>query len=835
MTVQDLRPNIQDTSAFYLKNIYQFLADPNVTNSSISPPVAEPPFSPKRYTIWVNVLWFLSLVISLSCALLATSLHQWARRYIRLTQPARCSPEKRARMRAFFADAVDKMHIPWAVEGLPTLLHLSLFLFFAGLGVFLINIHLTVFIFVISWIGLFSTVYGLITLLPLIRKDSPYSAPLSIPAWFLYASIRHVTFKVLASITSSGYDQLWERYADLRDRHRDWMSGGVEKAAEDMASERSSEIDLHILGWTISALGDDDSLETFFEAIPGFFNSKVVNNVQELRKHLPDSLSRKLWDALDGFLGRTLSSNSITDSVKLRRLDISMNVTSLIREDNVSSILENILFKYWDQVPKTIEMGQTLARWCASENQRTAQYAQCIVNWVLATVQERDACWVELAARIFDLPEREIRDIIVPGDDSVSLAILIQVTRNLHTFRSDSLRDVLARFSKVDFFKVDILNTLPRLQHDFCTLWNELVQEARRHTIPVYILREIRHLYIALHQGTDASPTLFSNFTNIDITLFVPSSYPLCNIASHRPGSTAYVPAPNSHAVPRKVKEASIPGPLSPSDPTALSEIGDSPQPLTITAPSLLVHTSSRPTDDASLSGVVASPTPTLTPIPASITQPVPTELLASCDAGDSATITSNHLLPSPSLVGLHAPPPPPRIPPSPHAESPASLSSTAPSRPIDNATLPRLRARGLINTGRKCIANVVLQLLVHSPPLWNLFTELRDLRGMRGEGDLETGRRATPLVDAMVKFSEEFMFQEKEPPPTQQPLQQAAGGKQREDEEEKKDQNVVDSFEPIYVYDAMKEKSQLKKLLVSSRSRGADLLLIRTGLLLKG
>jgi hypothetical protein len=141
MTVQDLRPNSQDTSAFYLGNIYQVLADPNVTRPPIPSPAAEPPpFSAPRYAIWVNSLWFLSLVMSLSCALLATSLHQWARRYIRLTQPARCSPEKRARMQAYYADGVDKMHIPWAVEGLPTLLHLSVFLFFGGLIIFLLSI-----------------------------------------------------------------------------------------------------------------------------------------------------------------------------------------------------------------------------------------------------------------------------------------------------------------------------------------------------------------------------------------------------------------------------------------------------------------------------------------------------------------------------------------------------------------------------------------------------------------------------------------------------------------------------------------------------------------------
>ena len=50
VTVQDLRPNSQDTSAFYLGNIYQVLADPNVTLSST--PVAKPPsFSRLRYEV----------------------------------------------------------------------------------------------------------------------------------------------------------------------------------------------------------------------------------------------------------------------------------------------------------------------------------------------------------------------------------------------------------------------------------------------------------------------------------------------------------------------------------------------------------------------------------------------------------------------------------------------------------------------------------------------------------------------------------------------------------------------------------------------------------------
>ena len=334
MTVQDLRPNSQDTSAFYLGNIYDVLADPDSTRAS---PVAKPPpFSRPRYAVWVNSLWFLSLVISLSCALLATSVHQWARRYIRLTQPARCGPEKRARIREFYANGVDTMHVPWAVEGLPTLLHLSLFLFFGGLVIFLFNVDEEVFSCVVSWIGFFSVVYGLINLLPLIRHDSPYYSPLSKPAWFLYASIPYLTFSaldhiwnVLASIGYSKYRryrirrQIWRRMS----RYRRWMLWGTENTAEETAEDQSSEINVRILDWTISTLGDDDSLETLFGAIPGLFNSKLV---KDLERTFSDKLLRPFWFALYRFIDGTLSSNSFTGAVKSRRVDICKDIISMI-------------------------------------------------------------------------------------------------------------------------------------------------------------------------------------------------------------------------------------------------------------------------------------------------------------------------------------------------------------------------------------------------------------------------------------------------------------------------------------------------------------------------
>ncbi|KAF8260509.1 hypothetical protein EI94DRAFT_1520046, partial [Lactarius quietus] len=56
VSIQDIRPNSQDTSNFYLANIYQTVADPNRTNTSSSLPASPPPFSPPNYAVWVNSL-----------------------------------------------------------------------------------------------------------------------------------------------------------------------------------------------------------------------------------------------------------------------------------------------------------------------------------------------------------------------------------------------------------------------------------------------------------------------------------------------------------------------------------------------------------------------------------------------------------------------------------------------------------------------------------------------------------------------------------------------------------------------------------------------------------
>jgi hypothetical protein len=864
VTVLDLKPNSQDTSAFYLGKIYGFLADPNVTHASIPSPVAKPPpFSPPRYAIWVNSLWFLSLVISLSCALLATSLHQWARRYIRLTQPARCSPEKRARIRAFFAEGVDKMHIPWAVEGLPTLLHLSLFLFFGGLVIFLFNVDREVFTCVMLWIGLFSIVYGFITLLPLVRHNSPYYAPPSIPAWFLYCNIQYLTFTALSSITGryDSYD-----FIDLKERYHDWMLGGMEKTAEETASDQSPEIDVRILGWTISALGNDDSLEKFFETIPGLFNSKLV---KDLERYVPEKLLQNFWGALNGFMGRTLSSNLVTKSVKFRRVNICRDIMSMI--PCPGHYVNDNLLDHFDHAPVSIKRLQSLARWFTHMSRYVSYAARARVAKNLARMRERDGRWVALAAQISGLPEGDTQNHIALGGDNMILATLIDVShRTIHSHEFWLVRG-LTQF--------DMSRTSPELQHKFCALWNEFVQEARKREhdiINIDILRLIRHHYIALHQDTEAAPSAFSASTvDSDPILFRPSSYPSCEVTSHFYKAPPHRQTSGGSAPSQRAEETSIIAgpqrrqPLSPSDQTtAGGEIGETSHVPTATVP---VHSSSHPSDrsprggvataqpgttsaqsaaklshplESSKQGDLAAPyaepladiSETLSTVPIPVPAPTPrsppvlNESFAPYDAS-SACISKSSLPISSASFSDPESPLPPHVPLLPNAEPLSLIGSTSPKGPSDNATLPCLSARKLVN-GKMCPATAVLQLLVYCPPFLGLFRELSRLVGQRD--GRETGGVATPLMDATVKFLDDFAYKEKTSL-TQQSLQQVTKGKAREDEKENEEDDGMGPFITKYVYDAMEEKRQVINVRMLFFPRSGPLSLICDGILCIG
>ena len=551
--------------------MYQATINPNALSSL---PTSPPPFTPPNYAIWVNALWFLSLVISITCALLATLLQQWARRYLKATQ-TRYSLHKRARIRAFFAEGVDKFLLPWAVEALPTMLHLSLFLFFAGLAVFLWNVNLTVFKLVLSWIGLCVALYGCITFIPIFYHDSPYLTPLSFLVWHFVPGIRFLTFRALEWITHLTHS--WPthyRFRDLAEDYGKLLARGMHKAAEESAFNSPPLIDTRAFMWTFECLDEDHELERFFAGLPGFRGSKMVKDP------LPDLTSeqqRKLLNALIGLSDRTSSSDLLPEQVKMRRTVIcrkAIGPTNIPRL--IHHALERVTFEDQYGRVQSAEIASLVRGWDNGENELPTLITRGIVSTVIARAQRHDDLWFTLASKEMSVSESVLRNYATHGNN-LSLAIFNYLVRHQLILLEQMRGTYLSNFSQVleAATKFDVLDTSPELQHEFCELWNQLVHDGSFRTRWI-LLRPIRNIYLTLHQHTDSAPIALSTSTNDeDVILGHSSTYPLCTIPGHRPHpATDIHNVSASTATPRPVlHDNTAPGPTFPPDATSSSVI----------------------------------------------------------------------------------------------------------------------------------------------------------------------------------------------------------------------------------------------------------------------
>jgi len=570
-TYQTLQPSPQDTSTFYLATIAQILVDSIGNGSQTAIPILLPPvppnpstFIPPRSAIWYNSLWFSSLVLSLTCALLATSLQQWARKYLRVAQP-RYSPHKRARIRAFFAEGIEKLHLPWAVEALPALLHVSVFLFFAGLIVFLSTIHHTVFSAVLWCMALCIGLYLSITLLPIFRHDSPYYTPLTTIAWFCATGISWVVLRLLKTIASELHGRKlvsldgWYKISVIEHRQSKRFFRGFTRDTEDIAFRLPTAIDVRGLSWTFNSLEEDNELEEFLAGIPGFLSSHEVTNPANVLKEVIDSVPAMAYSVYL-FIERTFSSGLVSEAIQTRRKSVYMRALDLVTPLLPESFYQALHCWESDHNPSVHIFG-SLDFWLLAEahshddDPDVAISAQCMAAAIATSVEERDQRWFNLIMRQLDISEDVLHTYLDHGD-SVLLANLIHIVERLaptpHDSDADGTHnytlnlDGLIRHTLRIARKFDVAGTLPELRDRFCTLWNRIALVAhdcesfseveRRHART--ILRVIRTVYIALHDGTDSRPTAFSSSTqSLDPILWAESSYPICMTLDHHHSS----------------------------------------------------------------------------------------------------------------------------------------------------------------------------------------------------------------------------------------------------------------------------------------------------------
>jgi hypothetical protein len=263
---QDLTPNPADEAVYYLRQHSAILSQISVQLSSIAPqvsiPSTPPPpfpaFNPSTSDVLVNAFWFMALAFSLLAALLAILVQQWVRNYMHVFQRY-SDPLKSSRLRQYLYEGCEGWYMPKVADAVPICLHLSLFLFFAGLGDLLLHINTTVAIIAITPIEICSLLYVLTTVVPIIYPQSPYQNSFSGIIWYLFQKLRGRRF---------------------RDRGPD---GGVKPVSAKMAQgqmqlameekEERKDRDVRAIRWLIDNLTEDAEMEQFVMAIPGSFST----------------------------------------------------------------------------------------------------------------------------------------------------------------------------------------------------------------------------------------------------------------------------------------------------------------------------------------------------------------------------------------------------------------------------------------------------------------------------------------------------------------------------------------------------------------------------------
>ncbi|KAH9173683.1 hypothetical protein EDB89DRAFT_2228551 [Lactarius sanguifluus] len=275
-------PNLQQgpnaTTEYLLAQISQQLSSA-ITNgtSPVASPPTQSPFSPSVTMVFINSVWFLSLVLSLTCALIATLLQQWARRYRQIIQRNH-PPQVRAQIREYFSQGARKFRIFLLVETLPLLLLVSVFLFFSGLVAFAFLANRTVACVAAATVGFCAFSYIALTLMPLKYHDCPYHTPFTSLIWYSAQIIPRSVFSVLYHGAKLWYDRWGSDGENIVKSFRD-RSKNKAKSLTTMLENSAKRVSMDIyktLAQTLHWLSEDRDLEEFVDGIPSLCESEAL-------------------------------------------------------------------------------------------------------------------------------------------------------------------------------------------------------------------------------------------------------------------------------------------------------------------------------------------------------------------------------------------------------------------------------------------------------------------------------------------------------------------------------------------------------------------------------
>ncbi|EJD44868.1 hypothetical protein AURDEDRAFT_166050 [Auricularia subglabra TFB-10046 SS5] len=284
-----------DYTQYIATFLYAAVATRNLTGDMLPP--LDAILSPDRFIQtssiqrWTNGLWFSSLVVSLAVALLSILVKQWLDEYDTHTTFSSPSLKYWARRHHVYHDGLKSWGVPALISFLPLLLHLSLFLFFAGLILFLYPLDGAIAYALAAMVSLILMFYGLSLILPAWRVECPSYTPLLAQARRgISAAIRILLFLAKAperlfqdtgdSLLGNG---LADRLRGLAARAAVRLQAILTRSKQRLAIEahtietRGFELDGYTLSTLIMSPSDNDGIPIAFAAIGAVTSERTID------------------------------------------------------------------------------------------------------------------------------------------------------------------------------------------------------------------------------------------------------------------------------------------------------------------------------------------------------------------------------------------------------------------------------------------------------------------------------------------------------------------------------------------------------------------------------
>lgn len=316
---RSLQQQPEDITAQALVQISKQLAslslNGNFINSTI--PSVTSSFTVPRFSVQINTLWSLSLVIALITASLGILVKQWFHEYMaRDTQ----DPREQVKILLFRIVGMEKWQVFKISAFLPLLLQLALLLFFIGLSLFLHELNSTVGWITTTLMLVWAGVFFLTAIAPAFSSQCPYKTPMLKgfmarvrSLWILRASIATIYCKIpLNWVTIDSFFKRLDEWSQAWHRER-------EAFEEDQVSKDDTS-DLSVILCLKNILQGEKLDETILSCFQGPGIQDLCNRFRRFwtkHDHVERGLIPGIPKAVDVDNGRELFSTILVDGQHL--------------------------------------------------------------------------------------------------------------------------------------------------------------------------------------------------------------------------------------------------------------------------------------------------------------------------------------------------------------------------------------------------------------------------------------------------------------------------------------------------------------------------------------